>query len=42
MNSEHSKWMKTTEIQKLKDYILNENNVDPNFVNIRIINNVDA
>ena len=42
MKSEHSKWMKTTEIRKLKDYILNENNVDPNFVNIRIINNVDA
>ena len=42
MKSEHSKWMKTTEIRKLKDYILNENNVDPNFLNIRIINNVDA
>ena len=41
MNSEHSKWMKTTEIQKLKGYILKkQNNVDPNFVNIR--SNVDT
>jgi len=35
MNSEHNKWMKSSEIKNLKDYILNEHNVDPNFVNIK-------